>query len=1187
MGSRRRNLFILLFVVGLVVASVVAILSNPTRLGLDLRGGTELVYEARPTPQNPTIGDDDINRAVEIIRDRTDTLGVAEPEIARIGNGVSVALPDVQNAERAIAQVGQTSELQLYYWEKNLVPNPDASESTEEGEAGFNRLIDAVRFASERKPECFENTCTTNGPSYYLFDEDTFELLAGPEQRESDLFLEFPDEEQPPNSEVIEVPQGTVVVDDPFDDDPATEADESETGPHEYFVLQDRPSLSGEDITDPKPARDPQTNQPNVTFNFTDEGRPKFEEITREIAQAGLSKKTPGTPGAAVADSFAVVLDTDCNPTDDAPPQPCVVTRPIIDPDENPSGIDGRQGAQISGSFSTQEAQDLAEFLRIGALPVDLKLISQSTISATLGEQALDQGLKAGLAGLALVLIFLIAYYRVLGVVAGLGLIVYALFFFALIKLIPITLTLPGIAGLILTIGVAADANIVIFERIKEEARAGRSMASAIAEGYRKGIATIIDANVITLITAFILFVLATSGVKGFAFTLGVGTIVSLFTAVAFTQAVLGTFGRARWMRSPALLGASSEQRVRWHFDFTGASRWFFSISGVILAVGAIAFATEGLNLGIDFESGTRFKAALEEPATVDEVRTTLADANVPGADQLEIQEVEDPDLGDNVVQIQGEIEPDDAAGIRPALDEAFVIASGADAFTETTVGPTFGEQVARSAVYAVLFSLLLIAGYMAIRFEAKYAVPVMIAVIHDLLITAGVYALIGAEVSSATVAAFLTILGYSMYDTIIVFDRIRENVPRMPRAAFSQIVNRSMSEVLTRSLITGLSTVFLVAMLLVFGDETLRGFGLAMMIGIASGTYSSVFIASPVLTEWKEREPQYRARRRHLKETMGYVPTFPEDNVVARVEGHGEKPHAGPEKRLVSGAPPVQDEVPADARDAAVPTGAPETQPLASGAIALFAGTAYQYFVEDREKRKMKRLFGRYVSRDVYEQLTAHPELAELGGKRREMTVLFSDIRGFTTVTEKGNPEELVAQLNEYFSRMVEIVFRHQGTVDKFVGDMVMALFGAPIAQENNAERALRCACDMRTDLAQFAAGLEDPLAANLPLHIGIHTGPLVAGSLGHGERMEYCLLGDTANVGARLEQMGKQHGGEGPGCCTILVGEPTWRLLGDGFRGRRVGELALRNRRAGIAAWRIDSRATQEPREEEQAAQ
>ncbi len=421
-----------------------------------------------------------------------------------------------------------------------------------------------------------------------------------------------------------------------------------------------------------------------------------------------------------------------------------VVSRPIINFVENPGGIDGRTGAQISGSFSIQESQDLAENLRIGALPIDLNLISQSTVSATLGQEALDQGLKAGIVGLILVLLFLIAYYRFLGVVAAVGLGVYALFFLALIKLIPITLTLPGIAGLVLTIGVAADSNIVIFERIKEEIREGRSTASAIAAGYRKGIATIIDANVITLITAFILFVLATAGVKGFAFVLGVGTIVSLLTAVVFTQAVLGVLGKTRVLRSPRFLGASDEQRVRWHFDFTGMSKWFFSFSGVILAVGAISFATAQLNLGIDFESGTRVNVSLAEPATVEEVRTTLSDAGIEGAGSAAIQEVENPEFGENVLQIETDLPPDQVGEAQTALDEAYGLEGGDDGFQSTSIGPTFGEQVAKNAAYAIIFSLFVISAYIAWRFEAKYAVPVIIAMLHDILITGAVYSLVG-----------------------------------------------------------------------------------------------------------------------------------------------------------------------------------------------------------------------------------------------------------------------------------------------------------------------------------------------------------------------------------------------------------------------------------------------------------
>ncbi len=889
MANRRRNLFVLLFVAGLIFASALVVLKKKTVLGLDLRGGTELVYEGRPTPQTPEVKPEDIDRSIEIIRERTDKLGVAEPEISRIGTtSIRVGLPDVDNADRAIQQVGTTAQLFFYDWEPNVITKPGAQDPSEQG---FPRLFDAVEFASKQPAECKE--CTT-ATQYYLFDKTSQQLLAGPEEAQADLFVNQPGGVQPKDSVVLSVPQGVVIVlDQKPPDDQATEANESEEAPDEYFVLHDRPQLSGTDIKNPEQAFEPDTQQPNVTFDFSDDGREKFQDVTREIAQRGLANALPGSDSASQSDHFAVVLDQE------------VKSRPIIDYQENPDGIDGRTGAQISG-LELQEAQDLANFIRIGALPIKLQLISQSTVSASLGEEALDQGLKAGIAGLIIVLLFLLAYYRLLGLVAGIGLLVYALFFFALVKLIPITLTLPGIAGLILTIGVAADSNIVIFERIREEARGGKSIPSAIATGYRKGIATIIDANVITLITAFILFVLATAGVKGFAFTLGVGTIVSLFTAVVFTQAFLGIFGRGRFIRSPRLIGAG-EQRVRWHFDFTGASKWFFSMSGIILGVGAIGLATLQLNLGIDFESGTRIKAALDQPASVDEVRTTLEGTEI---DSPEITAVDDEQLGPNVFQIESSTLPPDQVGtVQAALEAQYGLAE--DGFDNQSIGPTFGEQVARSAGLAIIFSLLVICAYIAFRFEAKYAVPVMIALFHDILITAGVYSLSEREVTSGTVAAFLTILGYSLYDCVIVFDRIRENVPRLPRAAFSQIVNRSMSEVLTRSLITGLSTVFLLTMLLIFGGATLKDFAFAMMVGIASGTYSSIFIAAPVLTAWKEREPAYRRRRERIIEQMGSLPPFPEENVIARVEGDPEIP---------------EDEPPADsaAEQAPVPAGGP-----------------------------------------------------------------------------------------------------------------------------------------------------------------------------------------------------------------------------------------------------------------------
>jgi SecD/SecF fusion protein len=320
-----------------------------------------------------------------------------------------------------------------------------------------------------------------------------------------------------------------------------------------------------------------------------------------------------------------------------------------------------------------------------------------------------------------------------------------------------------------------------------------------------------------------------------------------------------------------------------------------------------------------------------------------------------------------------GELQPGGVGEVRSTLEQEFGIQSGS--FENTSVGPTFGEQVARSAGLAILFSLLLISGYVALRFEAKYAVPVLIAVAHDILITAGVYSLADREVTSATVAAFLTILGYSLYDTVIVFDRIRENVPRMPRAPFSQIVNRSMSEVLTRSLITGLSSVFLIGMLLIFGGATLKDFAFAMMVGIASGTYSSIFIASPVLTAWKEREPAFRGRRERIEKAVGYVPAFAEEIEVAKLRPEGEELEEAEqplteadaeETERMAGKQRVVDEVAEAVTDdeLAAADGAPE--PAAEPEPLVGAGTGpsaerKQRNAKRRRQRQRRRKHGRH----------------------------------------------------------------------------------------------------------------------------------------------------------------------------------------------------------------------------------
>jgi SecD/SecF fusion protein len=304
-----------------------------------------------------------------------------------------------------------------------------------------------------------------------------------------------------------------------------------------------------------------------------------------------------------------------------------------------------------------------------------------------------------------------------------------------------------------------------------------------------------------------------------------------------------------------------------------GASKYFFSMSGCILLIGALAIGGKGLNLGIDFTSGTRITASVANPATQKEVQSILGKL---GASDAQVQQVSNKSLGKYVFQISAsnkDLPPKAVGTLETDLGSRF---GAIKSFDQTSVGPTFGKTVANSAIEAIIASLLVISAYIALRFEWKFSVPVLIALMHDLLITAGVYALTGRQVTTDTVAALLTILGYSMYDTIIVFDRIRENIPRMPRAAFSQIVNRSMSEVLTRSLATTFCTLMPVVALLLFGgNQTLQDFAFALLIGVASGAYSSIFIASPVLTHWKEREHQFINRRRRIEKEFGHVPAY------------------------------------------------------------------------------------------------------------------------------------------------------------------------------------------------------------------------------------------------------------------------------------------------------------------------
>ena len=727
MNNRTRNLGVLLLVGLLLVGSIAVILTKPTKRGLDLKGGVELIYQAKPTKQSD-VTPEAINRAIDIMRERVDNLGVAEPEIQRSGSDqISVALPDVTNAQRAEEQVGQVAQLFFYDWEPNVMgpgckPDPQNQQVTGGAQAGNPTFGISLYEAVNRAAECparNPDTATTEG-TWFLLDTKNEKVVAGPAESRQDLFADLTQKEPTADQKVVEVQPGTVIV---RAEVPDSDDDKKAVKPDKWYVLNDNPALLGTDIKNPEQNYDngPGGNgQPIVTFDFTSKGRKIWQDVTRQIAQRGQDNQIPGADPLASAQHFAIVLDDE------------LISTPYIDYRANPDGIDAANGSQIQGGFTLNSARNLADLLKTGALPIKLELISQSQVSATLGQQALNQGLTAGIVGFAIVALFLLVFYRVLGVIAVGALVIYGIYFFALIKLIPITLTLPGIAGLILTLSVAADANIVIFERIKEEIRAGRSIPAGIAQGYKKGLAAIIDANVVTFMVAFILFMIATAGVKGFALTLGIGTAVSLFTAVLATQAVLGTMGNSRLLSHTSALGAS-EQKHRIRFDFMGASRWFFTASGVILLVCALAIGANGLNFGIDFESGTRITTGLEQRTDENGVRDALA---AVGFGDAEVQRVTNDQLGDNAFQISGDIAPDEVTRVQNELNEKF---GGTPNFDNQSVGPTFGATVGKMAVIAIIASLIVISAYIALRFEWKYAVPVLIAVSHDILITAGV----------------------------------------------------------------------------------------------------------------------------------------------------------------------------------------------------------------------------------------------------------------------------------------------------------------------------------------------------------------------------------------------------------------------------------------------------------------
>lgn len=596
----------------------------------------------------------------------------------------------------------------------------------------------------------------------------------------------------------------------------------------ESEVLKNAPVVvTGRDLNPKQRARVVMNavGQPAVVFSLGPEGRRKFAAFT----------------ASHIGDYLAIVLDGK------------VISAPVIKT-EIPTGE-----VSIEGGFrNVREAQQLAELINAGSLPVPLTIASVQKVGPTLGQDSLQKSLRAGIWGLVLVMLFMAGYYMFPGLIADIALLLYALFMIALFKGVPVTLSLPGIAGFILTIGMAVDANILIFERTKEELRAGKTLHAAIDAGFHRAFSAIFDCNTTTIISALVLYLIGSGPVKGFALILGVGTIVSMFTAITVTRTLLLlTESLLPFTRNPKYYGVFSWVHQR-NFDFVRRWRLWFALSALFVIPGLIFYAPpiRGLRKGIDFTGGSMLTLRFEQPVSLAEARNIITQAGFPRA-FVQISK----DGKELYIRIE-ESEISAKNKVERALGERF---GKFQELSFDSVGPTISKELTRRAFLAVIVASVLILLYLSFRYnELKYGATAVIATLHDVAVMFGAFAILGKlkgiEVDSLFVTAVLTMIGFSVHDTIVIFDRIRENWRlRQKGESYEEIVNKSVNQTLMRSINTVLTVLFVLTTLFLFGGASIKPFVGAMLIGTITGAYSSLFIAAPAVSLWTKKASKVR----------------------------------------------------------------------------------------------------------------------------------------------------------------------------------------------------------------------------------------------------------------------------------------------------------------------------------------
>jgi SecD/SecF fusion protein len=785
-------------------------------LGLDLQGGIHMVIgfdinnlseEMLDEYRNERrYSDENIEKEVQQIvlqqiTRRINDFEAKEPIIQTLGsNQIQVQLPGEKDVQRAKNLITKTAQMNFH-----IVAGPDESRPVFEKirDTFPNEFIPFVKASSMR-------------PDVLMVSAENYDRVRRVLARAEEAGV---------------IPEDKTIA---FSQQPKPYDRDQE---YHLYVFDKKPIASGEGLTSAAAIQD-QSNMPywQILFSFGASAAANFADAT----------------GANIGKPMAIVLDG------------VVVSAPTIR-----DRIAGGRG-QISGSFEAQEAVDLAIALNSGSMVVPVREEFTRTVSASLGKDTVRSGVYASLAGVTIVALFMIAYYKGAGIISVICLALNALMIIAAMAYFGMTLTLPGIAGLILTMGMAVDGNVLIFERIREELRLGHTVLSSVDSGFKRATVTIVDANLTTLIAAAVLMQFGTGPVEGFAVTLSVGIVTSVFTVLVIGRALFDLAVAKKIMKKISMHQIVPEKTK---VPFLELRNFTFLFSGIIIVVGMGWFAVRGMdNFGVDFQPGTNLMLHVESEGAVPvgDVRSALnaggfsnpvvqessSDSGEVGktfvvrvsdiAQTSEGQEGGSDQLQTIAEQVQAALAPLSAAGT----------AEGVVVEDEQTVGPSVGAQLRLDALNAIFWALLFIVVYLWIRFKFRFALSAVVALIHDLVVAVGVFALLGGEISMNVIAALLTILGYSINDTIVVFDRVREDIQaqRGKGYRFIDILNGAINATLSRTLLTSITTFFVVAVLTVFGGEAIRDFAIVLLLGIVFGTYSSVFVASALVYLMEKR---------------------------------------------------------------------------------------------------------------------------------------------------------------------------------------------------------------------------------------------------------------------------------------------------------------------------------------------